>query len=391
MKELIKNIEEKFGKEIEKVLEYITEHPEKGGEEVQTSKFLIEFLRDCGFEIEGNYLGYATGFKACMKNGNGPKIGFLAKYDAIPEFDENGNDAHGCGHNWIAALCVGVGKVLGEIKNHFSGEIVIVGAPPEVFYGEKISILTTREWEEFDAVFAAHLNDKNVMQSYPLPVNTMEIEFRGKASQAFSFPDQGINALDVALDTIQKIREIDTEPEDRISTIICDGGKTTEMIPDYSRLRIAAGGLTEERTNKLTKDILDIASQEAQIKGARFLYRIYNEFVTLRKVPYLYQIMMKAFEAYQEPYDMEPDQIERSRTALDISPVSHLCPMLFIFFGVDGWTPHQPSIQRIAASHSKSAKEQLHKAVQIFSYAALTIMQDPTEQKKIRCSFEESK
>lgn len=391
MKELIKNVEERLGGEIENVLEYITDHPETGGKEFQTSKFLIDFLRESDFEVEENYLGYPTGFKACLKNGNGPKIGFLAKYDAIPEFDENGRDAHGCGHNWIAALCAGAGKVLAEIKDHFSGEIVIVGAPPEVFYGEKISILTTHEWEGFDVVFAAHLNDKNVMQSYPLPVNTMEIEFEGKASQAFSFPDQGINALDVALDTIQRIRKIDTESEDRISVIVCDGGKTTEMIPDYSRLRVAAGGLTEERTNKLTKDILEIASEEAQIKGARFLYRIYNEFVTLRKVPYLYHIMEKAFEAYGEPYDMEPEQVDRSRTALDISPVSHLCPMLFIFFGVEGWTAHQPSVQRIAASHSKSAKEQLHKAVQIFSYAALTIMQDPDEQEKIRCSFVESR
>lgn len=387
MKDLVKSTEEKFAKEIENILDYITDHPETGGEEFQTVEYLVDFFKENGFEVDKNYMGYPTGFRACLKRGKGAKIGFLAKYDAIAKFDENGKDAHGCGHNWIAALCAGVGKILSELKEQFRGEIVIVGAPPELFFGEKISILSADEWKTFDAVFAAHLNDRNVLQAYPLPVNTVEIEFEGKASQAFSFPDQGVNALEAAFDTIEKIRAIDLEPEDRVSVIICDGGKTTEMIPDYSRLRVAAGALSEEGTNQLTKEILKMASEEAGKRGAHFKYRIYNQFRSLQKTPYLYHLIESAFEIYEEPYDIEPDNIGRSRTALDISAVSHLCPLLYVFFGVEGWTPHQPTIQRIAASHSKDAKKRLHKAVQIFSYAALLIMGDESEQKKIRESF----
>lgn len=391
MKDLIKIIEEKNREKIENILEYITSHPETGGREFQTAEFLIRCFKNNGFDVEENYLGYPTGFKACLRNGNGVRIGFLAKYDAIPKFDEHRQDAHGCGHNWIAALCAGIGIVLKQMKNQFSGEIVVVGAPPEMFYGEKVDILTTDDWKEFDAVFAAHLNDKNVLQSYPLPVNTIEIEFMGKASQAFSYPDKGINALEVALDSIQRIREIPQKSTDRISINICDGGTSTEMIPDYCRLRIAVGALEEKRADQLTRDILRISADEADKIGALVDYRIYNKFKDLQKVPELYRIMESILIEYGEPYDMDPDNIDESRTALDISPVSHLCPMLYMFFGVEGWTPHQPTVQRIGASHSHNAKEKLHKAVQIFSYAALKIMNDKTLQEEIRKSFEENK
>lgn len=387
MKKIITEVEERNQAEIEAVLDYITTHPETGGKEFKTVKCLCDFLRESGFAVEENYLGYETGFKASLKNGEGAKIGFLAKYDAIPGFDENGNDAHGCGHNWIAALCAGVGRVLSQMTEQFSGEIVVVGAPPEVFYGERIGILTDEAWKEFDAVFSAHLNDKNVLQSYPLPVNTIEIEFEGRASQAFSFPRQGINALDPAINSIIRIRKIPLEDTDRISVNICDGGTSTEMIPSYSRLRVATGALEKERADKLTGTVLKIALEESQKAGTSLRHHIYNEFLELKKVPALYSVIEQAFQEFDEPYDMDPDKIEESRTALDISPVSHLCPLLFVFFGVEGWTAHQPTIQRIKASYSQDARDRLHSAIRIFAYAALRILNDPEERDKVACSF----
>ena len=82
-------------------------------------------LFDCGFEVEEKFEGMETAFKAVKKNGDGPRIAFLAEYDALP------GCGHACGHHMIASMSVGAGLALAVVLDTYPGEIAIFGTPAE--------------------------------------------------------------------------------------------------------------------------------------------------------------------------------------------------------------------------------------------------------------------
>jgi hypothetical protein len=92
---------------LEGISDFIFSHPELGDEEFESSKYLVELLRAQGFSVEFPYKGVETAFRAEFGDAEGPKIGFLAEYDALPGYGSEKKPAHACGHNWIAASKIG--------------------------------------------------------------------------------------------------------------------------------------------------------------------------------------------------------------------------------------------------------------------------------------------
>lgn len=133
-------VEKKLAKMIDEVSEFIFEHPELGNEEFISSKYLADKMRTLGFEVTYPYLDIPTAFRAELKNGEGARVAFLAEYDALPGYgiDKNEN-AHACGHNWIAASTLGAAAVLSQIKEEFTGSIVLIGTPAEETTGAKVT------------------------------------------------------------------------------------------------------------------------------------------------------------------------------------------------------------------------------------------------------------
>lgn len=385
----IKTYERKYHQDFVEILEYLTQHPEIGQKEHLAAEYLEAYLRKQGFSVESNFMGYSTAFKAEFKNGEGPKVCFLAKYDALPHFDSEGKHAHGCGHNWVAAWAIGAATILSKMADDFSGTVAVIGSPPEDFFGDQIKVLRSDYFKECDIVFSAHLNDRNLLHSFARPINTLEFVFQGKDSQAFAWPELGINAVDAMVDSIVAIRNYrgQGEEDDRINYIIAEGGKKASQIPDKAVLRLAVGADNKARTDQISRDICEIARQNAEKYGATFESKLYNEFRELNNISLVHEVIMSSFDAFGEPYDIYPQVL--GRTQLDNSLVSFVAPMIYMFFGVEGWTSHQPSIQRIAASHSEDAKRKLGTAIGIFVDAALKFYHDPELVKQVRNKFEQ--
>ncbi len=78
--------------------------PEPAYEEHHASAWVAEALARHGFEVEYPAGSLATAIRAVRRGGrggDGPRIGILAEYDALPGL------GHGCGHNTMAAAGVG--------------------------------------------------------------------------------------------------------------------------------------------------------------------------------------------------------------------------------------------------------------------------------------------
>ena len=105
----IESSEEVLGK----INDTVWKYAETGLKEKRSSQFLIDILRKYGFDAEMNVAAMQTAFIARFGS-EGPEIGFLAEYDALPELsqkvaaekeieDSCPSSGHGCGHNTLAA------------------------------------------------------------------------------------------------------------------------------------------------------------------------------------------------------------------------------------------------------------------------------------------------
>lgn len=84
-------------------------HPELPDQEFRSSQKIVDLLREAGYEVEYPYLGYPTGFRAVLDNGEGPSVGILTEYDALPGL------GHAGGHNVHGSMSVlarpGTGRI----------------------------------------------------------------------------------------------------------------------------------------------------------------------------------------------------------------------------------------------------------------------------------------
>ena len=103
----------------------IHDNPELGYQEKFASGLLCDTLAQNGFIVEREYVGIPTAFCARKGNGKGPRVAFLAEYDALPEL------GHGCGHNIIATSALSAGIGLGAVVDEMDGEVWVVGTPAE--------------------------------------------------------------------------------------------------------------------------------------------------------------------------------------------------------------------------------------------------------------------
>ena len=128
-----------------------------------------------------------------MEPGDGPRIGILAEYDALPGL------GHGCGHNTMAASGVGAAIALAALADELPGEIVFLGTPAEERGSGKQIMIDDGLFEGLDAALLYHPCDRNHVESYPLASEDVDVVFTGLQSHASSDPWRGKNALDALI------------------------------------------------------------------------------------------------------------------------------------------------------------------------------------------------
>jgi metal-dependent amidase/aminoacylase/carboxypeptidase family protein len=113
MKERVISEVEKNRDKVLALSDYLIENPEIAMEEHKASAKLSDYLRSEGFQVEETLAGMSTAFRATKRNGDGPRIAFLAEYDALPGY------GHACGHNLISAMSVGAVVALATILDTY--------------------------------------------------------------------------------------------------------------------------------------------------------------------------------------------------------------------------------------------------------------------------------
>lgn len=372
--------ENEMAAQFEAVREAIYAHPELGCEEVWSADYLCELMRGYGFAVTRPYGGLDTAFRAELNCGEGPKIAFLAEYDALPGYGpDHDQKAHACGHNWIAASTLGAAVLLAQFKKQLSGSIVLIGTPAEETLGGKCDLVEAGCFDDIDAVFQMHLGAENNIHVVSLAMDSLQFDFVGKAAHAAAYPHLGINALDAAQLTFAGINALRQHmPNDaRVHGIVTHGGAAANIVPETASCQFYIRAKTRETLETLTERIINCAKGAALMTGASLnVHNFENSYDDLVYSEPLRKLLKENLEALGV-MNFVPESNEASGST-DIGNVSHVCPTVYCEIETGACPPvYAHNEDFLAYVHGVNADHSLHTAIKAMAYSALQVYRQP--------------
>lgn len=361
----------------------IHDHPELGYQEVFASNLLIEILQKYGFQVETGFAGIETAFCARKGSGVGPRVAFLAEYDALPGI------GHGCGHNIIASSALGAGIGLGALIEETGGDVWVIGTPAEETDGAKATMVERGVFNNIDAALMIHPHEGNYYITESLAMDCIEIAYTGKTAHAASAPWEGKNALDAMILTFTNINALrqQIQPDARIHGVIMDGGKAPNIIPDYSMAHFYVRAKKRSYLNELVEKFITCAQAGALASGTQMTMRYYensfddmlsNVTISERMRDYMSDILGMS------PIHRAPE----SFGSVDMGNVSHVIPSIHVLVDIANGKPLVPhTVEFQIAAGTPYADEVTIKSSKALALTGYDILTQPAFLEQARIEF----
>lgn len=256
------------------------QHPETGMEEVETSKYIQNYLKN--LNIPFNVVA-TTGVCAIIKGeklgDNNKTIALRADIDGLPMQDKkacpysskvNGR-MHACGHDAHMTILLGVAKLLSENKKEFNGNVKLIFEPAEETVGGarfmiKEGVLSN---PEVDVICGLHVEEtlecgrimvKN--DTVNAASNPFTIKIKGSGGHG-AYPDTAIDPIVmashvvIALQTIVS-REIKPVNPAVVTVGSIHGGTAQNIIPEEVTISGIIRTMTKEDREHATKRLKEI-------------------------------------------------------------------------------------------------------------------------------------
>tara|TARA_B100001996_G_scaffold364604_1_gene333757 strand:- start:1861 stop:3300 length:1440 start_codon:yes stop_codon:yes gene_type:complete len=245
---LIASINEKKSQYEESALK-IWDWAEVGYQEYKSAEELQKLLKNEGFSLEVGIANIPTAFIATYKNGEGPVIGILGEYDALPGLSQTSEpkknlrdgilSGHACGHNLFgvasAASSIAIKKWMENTNT--KGTIKFFGCPAEEGGSGKVYMVREGYFENVDVVLNWHpSNNNSASAGSSLANKTGKFRFSGVSAHAAGAPQRGRSALDgiEAMNNMLNMMREHVDPESRIHYIITKGGDAPNVVPNFA-------------------------------------------------------------------------------------------------------------------------------------------------------------
>ena len=278
--------------------------PELSHREEKTSAFLAAQLKTLGYTVNERvgkferpeWIGY--GVVAVMKNGPGPTVLVRTDMDALPVEErtellyaskvKTKNDAgqevgvmHACGHDIHMTSLLGAAKLLAQLKDQWSGTLVLIGQPAEETIDGARAMMRDNLYTRFPKPdFAIALHDAPELAAgmvgytpaYTMASSTnIDIKIRGVGGhgskpEATKDPIVLASQIIIALQTIVSRENSPLDPA-VVTVGSIHGGTRYNIIPDEVNLQLTVRAFKEEVRQKLLASIERIAKGTAIAAG----------------------------------------------------------------------------------------------------------------------------
>lgn len=356
---------------IKEISRGIYQQPELGNQEFKAVQLLVTGLEQHGFNITRELAGLPTAFKAEYPGKpGGPRIAFLAEYDALPEL------GHACGHNLIGAASFGAGLVVSRFLKEIPGSILVIGTPAEETNGAKVALIEAGVFEDIDITLMFHPGNCNAVEINSLAMEALEFVFQGQAAHAVACPQKEINALEalvlffVGINALR--RQLGTEAY--IHGIISDGGITPNIIPERAAARFYIRARQQVQLEHIVAKVQACAQGVASLTGATVKWFNYEaSYKEMVPNPTLATLFRDNLIALGVP---NLTGLRGTQGSLDMGNVSQLVPSLHPYLMLrPGLVPH--SREFTEAAGGTAGEKVLLLAVKALAWTALDLLFDP--------------
>ncbi|MFF3736980.1 amidohydrolase [Streptomyces sp. NPDC002566] len=239
--------------------------PEYAFDERRAASRLTGELRRAGFEVRDGVAGMPTAFTARWGEGR-PAVALLLEYDALPGL------GHACGHNLIAAAGLGAAlaarAVLGE-GSGAAGTVVAVGSPAEEGGGGKVLEVEDGVFDDVDAALMFHPGVHDWVRAPLTAQEQYRVGFHGRAAHPTGNPTEGVDALAALVELFNVLSALGRRlPEaSHVQGIVTEGGKATNIVPEYAEGRFGLRAATTEALDELAERLRTCAQGVALATG----------------------------------------------------------------------------------------------------------------------------
>lgn len=372
--------------ELMKLNYYIYKNPELGNKEIKARDAHTEILEKNNFQIEKEFLGIKTAFKATYTSKkDGPKIVFLAEYDALPKI------GHGCGHNILGTASTGAGLILKEFIDELGGEVIVIGTPAEESDGAKVDMAKAGIFKDIDIVMSAHPTGEFHMESgSSQAMEAIRFKYYGKTAHAAGAPHLGINALDAVITLFNSVNAMRQQicETDRIHGIITNGGEAANIIPDFSSADFYIRSSSDKELKILSERVKKCAEGAALATGTKLEIENYEySFKDLRTNKKLSEVYTKNLKL------LGIKDIKKGKKAgsTDMGDVSYCCPVIHPSFPISEGKLIGHSIEFAQASITEKAYEGMKEAILSMVMTSVDIIKDKNLLQEIKDEFIKNK
>jgi len=364
----------------------IHENPEPAFEESRAAGWVADAVARHGYVVEHPVGSLETAVRGTLhggRGGDGPRIGILAEYDALPGL------GHGCGHNSMAASGVGAAIGLAAVRDELPGEVVFLGTPAEERGSGKQFMIDDGLFAGLDAALLYHPSDKDHVRIGLLANVDIDVTFTGRASHAASDPWMGLNALDalvLLLSSIGLWRQ-QLRPDARVHGIVLEGGTAANVIPERAVGRFMIRSTDQAYFDEMRERFVALVEAAALATGTRGEAVFSGGSMTMNDNP----VLVDLFDRNLRAYGVEPGPPDPNLGSSDMGNVSWVVPAIHPCLAIcDAGTPGHSILFRDAAATPR-ADEVTLLAATVIAQTAYDLFADPATVDAVTRAFDDSR
>jgi amidohydrolase len=349
-------------------------NPEPAFEEVQAAAWVAEAIARHGYAVEAPAGSLKTAVRGRLSGGlgsDGPRIGVLAEYDALPGL------GHGCGHNTMASSGVGAAIALAAVRDRWAGEVVFLGTPAEERGSGKEIMIRDGLFEGLDAALLFHPSDIDRVEIAPLASEDVSVVFTGLQSHAASDPWMGKNALDAMIQLFVSVglwrQQLPTHT--RVHGIIQEGGTAANIIPDRTRAWFMIRSADQAYYEVMKERFTSLCQAAALAADCTVKVEFSGWACTMKNNP----VLADLWRANSAPYGIHDHGIDLEAGSTDMANVSWVVPAIHPTLSITEVRTPGHSIEFRDAAARPLADRTVLMAANLVAQTAIDLLLDPSK------------
>ncbi len=262
-------------------------HPELGGQEAYTQRYLENMLEELGIAHTA-YPGQHAVVGLIEGTFPGKTVGLRADMDALPVNETTGlpfasmtpGKMHACGHDAHMAIALGAARILLENRDRLHGKVKLLFEPAEETTGGAREMVAAgcMENPHVDAVFGLHMSPdqpSGVVFSRPGPMSgasdDIQITVRGRGCHG-AYPERGTDAIVIAAQIITALQTLTSRNISPLDSAVVslgriEGGTARNVICDRVGIEGTLRTLRKETRKLLKERLLSLPGSVAEAMG----------------------------------------------------------------------------------------------------------------------------